>query len=259
MSGPHSGHGRRLHRESVPIRRDRFLSAITTSSGGGATSTRTRATPCSSKPRSWAARRERSMIRPCTNGPRSLMRTVITPRVLKVRHARVGRHRQRLVGGGEAIHVVNLAVRRRLTVKRLTVPGRDSGLEVVWILLRVVPDAVDLVRIAHLVRPLGRRNHGRALRPRGGFRFRLVPFRDSDGFLGRVNDETRRSACRRRHQERGGRCRHRTWIWKDRRPGAWLLQVCVTRLTPTSCNFIGCRCDPQDTLPRWRRNPICSI
>src|SRR6266536_2611630 len=51
----------------------------------------------------------------------------------------------------QLVQIVNFAVRRRLPVERLAIPGGKAGFVVIVIDPRVVPDAVDLISRTDLV------------------------------------------------------------------------------------------------------------
>ena len=92
------------------------------------TSTRTRATPGAAPCRSpRAAACERSMMRPSTNGPRSMMRTSTDLSLLEIGHPHPGAERKRAMRGGQLFHVVDLAVGGGAAVIRMAVPTRDAG------------------------------------------------------------------------------------------------------------------------------------
>ena len=61
------------------------------------------------------------------------------------------RHRQSPMRGGQLIEIKKLAVGGIFLVKLLTVPGGDTGLVVIVIDRRVVPDRVYLIRDADLI------------------------------------------------------------------------------------------------------------
>ena len=98
--------------------------------------TRTRTRPSSTTPSSFAAACERSITRPRSNGPRSLIRTSHRAAGREVLHRGADVERQRAVRGGErALGVEALAIRGRAAVEFSAVPGRDADLLVALPLL----------------------------------------------------------------------------------------------------------------------------
>ena len=107
--------------------------------------TSTGAVPSASKPSSCAARRDTSIRRPSTKGPRSLTRSRKRPAVLQIGHLDDARHRQGGVGRGQLVQVEDFAVGGQSPVKLLAVPGGDPGFVVVVIDPRIIPYALDLI------------------------------------------------------------------------------------------------------------------
>ncbi len=70
--------------------------------------------------------------------------------VLHVGDARIARQRHRRMRGRQMRHVVDLAVRREPAMEGVAVPGGPADLAVVLVFLGIIPDAADLVGLAHL-------------------------------------------------------------------------------------------------------------
>jgi hypothetical protein len=79
------------------------------------------------------------------------------PAILQIDHLDHARQLQGRVRRGERVHIVDLAVRGLPPVIGLAVPRRDPGGLVLGDEPRIVPSAVDLVRLADLEMRTGRR------------------------------------------------------------------------------------------------------